>query len=286
MDLHIFSLAESGALVSWLLFCTMLALPLLVASLNVNGTWLKFGLRKNYYQLVYPNSNDAFADQPNDLKRRREALSPLYNLFLWVNVVAGLCMLVLASVWAFKIHGHAVNSGQALFIGSRVLISLNYALNAFSILLICDWQSLNMRTGKRLKTMRELVNLVSLINDQAALADYHQPLCRALVKIADLPEQDFQSFWQRFNEHGELLGRLTVLQHVLQQDNLEQLLKENADLSTEVNKTIQTLLDTLINGLYVIEDVLQQAAEQNREHQSQRLLNEFKAVTDLRKREK
>ena len=42
-------------------------------------------------------------------------------------------------------------------------------------------------------------------------------------------------------------------------------------------------LDTLTNGLYVIEDVLQQAAEQNREQQSQRLLNEFKAAIDLRK---
>lgn len=143
-----------------------------------------------------------------------------------------------------------------------------------------------MIAGKRLKTMRNLVTLVSLINAQAALADYHQPLRRALVKVADLPEQDFQSFWQQFNEHGELLSRLTVLQHVLQEDNLEQLLKANADLSSEVNKTIQTLLDTLINGLYVIEDALQQVAEQNREQQSQRLLNEFKAVTDLRKREK
>lgn len=283
MDLHIFSLAESGALVSWLLFCTMLFLPLLVASLNVNGTWLKFGLRKTYYQLVDPHSNDAFADQPNDLKRRREALRPLYDLFLWINVVAGLGMFVLSAVWAFKIHGHAVNSGQALLIGSRVMISLDYALNAFSILLICDWLSLNMRVGKRLKTMRELVNLVSLINEQTALANYHQPLRRALVKIADLPEQSFQSFWQQFNKHGELLGRLTVLQHVLQQDNLERLLKENADLSTEVNKTIQTLLDTLTNGLYVIEDVLQQAAEQSREQQSNQLLNEFKAVTKLRK---
>lgn len=284
MDFHIFALAESGALVSLILVCTMSAVPLLTASFNVNGPWLKFGLRKTYYQLVDPNSNDAFADQPNDLKRRREALRPLYNLFLWVNAVAGLGMLILAAVWTFKAHGLVVNSVQALLIGSRVLISLDYALNAFSILLICDWLSLNMRAGKRLKTMQELVNLVSLINEQTAFVDYHQPLRRALVKVADLPEQSFQSFWQQFNEHGELLGRLTVLQHVLQQDNLEQLLKENADLSTEVNKTIQTLLDTLTNGLYVIEDVLQQVVEQNREQQSQRLLNEFKAITDLRKR--
>lgn len=138
-----------------------------------------------------------------------------------------------------------------------------------------------MIAGKRLKTMRQLVKVVSLINEQTVFVDYHQPLRRALVMVADLPEQSFQSFWRQFNEHGELLGRLTVLQHVLQQDNLEQLLKENADLSTEVNKTIQTLVDTLTNGLYVIEDVLQQAAEQNREQQSQQLLNEFKTVTKL-----
>lgn len=142
-----------------------------------------------------------------------------------------------------------------------------------------------MRAGKRLKTMQELVNLVSLINEQTAFVDYHQPLRRALVKVADLPEQSFQSFWQQFNEHGELLGRLTVLQQVLQQDNLEQLLKENADLSTEVNKTIQSLLDIMTDYLNGIKDIQQQAAEQNRKQQSQRLLNEFKTATELQKRE-
>lgn len=283
MDLHIFSLAENGALISWILGCTMLAVPLLAASLNVNGTWLKFGLRRTYYQLVDPNSNDVFADQPNDLKRRREALRPLYNLFLWLNMVAGLGMLVLAAVWAFKIYGRAVNSGQTLLIWSRVVISLSYALNAFSILLICDWQSLNMRAGKRLNTMRELVNLVSLINEQAVFADYHRSLRRALVKVADLPEQNFQSFWSQFNANDELLGRLTVLQHVLQQDNLEQLLKENADLAREINKTIQSLLDIMIGYLNGIKDIQQSAAEQNRKQQSKQLLNEFKAITKLRK---
>lgn len=283
MNLHLFTLIEGGVAASWLTVFIMLALPLLLASPDVKGAWLKLGLRRTYYRLVAPAADDAFADQPQDLKQRRKAVDQLYDLFLLLNIIAGLAMLALTAAWIFGSDAGAANFGRGLLGWSRVMIILDYALTGFTILLICYWQSLNMIAGKRLKTMRELVNLVSLINAQAVFVDYHQPLRRALVKVADLPEQSFQSFWRQFNEHGELLGRLTVLQHVLQQDNLEQLLKENADLSTEVNKTIQTLLDTLTNGLYVIEDVLQQAAEQSREQQSQRLLNKFKAITDLQK---
>ena len=283
MNLHLFALIEGGVAASWLIVFIMLALPLLQASPDVKGAWLKLGLRRTYYHLVDPAADDAFADQPQDLKQRRKVVDRLYNLFLLLNIIAGLAMLALTAGWIFGSDAGAANFGQGLLGWSRVMITLDYALTGFIILLICYWQSLNMIAGKRLKTMRELVNLVSLINEQTVFVDYHQLLRRALVKIAGLPEQSFQSFWRQFNEHGKLLGRLTVLQHVLQQDNLEQLLKENADLSTEVNKTIQTLLDTLTNGLYVIEDVLQQAAEQNREQQSQRLLNEFKAITDSQK---
>lgn len=284
MNLYIFALIKIGVAASWLIVFIMLALPLLLASPDVKGSWLKLGLRRTYYRLVDPVADDAFADQPNDLKQLRKAVDPLYDLFLMLNIIAGLAMLALTAAWVFEFDASAANFGRGLLGWSSVMITVDYVLTGVSVLLIGYWQSLNMIAGKRLKTMRQLVKVVSLINAQAVFADYHQPLRRALVMVADLPEQSFQSFWQQFNEHGELLGRLTVLQHVLQQDNLEQLLKENADLSTEVNKTIQTLLDTLTNGLYVIEDVLQQAAEQNREQQSNQLLNEFKAVTDLRKR--
>lgn len=276
-----FSLIEIGVAASWLTVFIMLALPLLLASPDVKGAWLKLGLRRTYYCLVDPAADDAFADQPNDLKQLRKAVDPLYDLFLMLNIIAGLAMLALTAAWVFGPNARAANFGRGLLGWSSIMITLDYVLTGVSILLICYWQSLNMIAGKRLKTMRQLVKVVSLINEQTVFVDYHQPLCQALVMVADLPEQSFQSFWQRFNEHGDLLGRLTVLQHVLQQDNLEQLLKENADLSTEVNKTIQTLLDILTNGLYVIEDVLQQAAEQNREQQSQQLLNEFKTVTKL-----
>lgn len=281
MNLHMFSLIEIGVAASWLTVFIMLALPLLLASPDVKGAWLKLGLRRTYYRLVAPAADDAFADQPNDLKQLRKAVDPLYDLFLMLNIIAGLAMLALTAAWVFGPNANAANFGRGLLGWSSIMITLDYVLTGVSILLICYWQSLNMIAGKRLKTMRQLVKVVSLINEQTVFVDYHQPLCQALVMVADLPEQSFQSFWQRFNEHGDLLGRLTVLQHVLQQDNLEQLLKENADLSTEVNKTIQTLLDILTNGLYVIEDVLQQAAEQNREQQSQQLLNEFKTVTKL-----
>ena len=140
-----------------------------------------------------------------------------------------------------------------------------------------------MIAGKRLKTMRKLVTLVSLINAQVGFADYHQPLRRTLVKVVNLPKQDFQLFWREFNANGELLARLTVLQAALQRDNLELLLRENADLANEVNKTIQALLAAMTDGLKGIEVTQRQAAEHSCQQQSKQLLNDFKAVTESRK---
>ena len=283
MNLHLFALIEGGVAASWLIVFIMLALPLLQASPDVKGAWLKLGLRKTYYRLVDPAADDAFADQPYDLRQRRKAIDSLYDLFLMLNILAGLAMLALTAGWIFGSDAGAANFGQGLLGWSRVMVTLDYALTGLTILLVCYCQSLNMIAGKRLKTMRELVNLVSLINEQTVFADYHQPLRRTLVKVVDLPEQDFQLFWRQFNVNGELLARLTVLQQALRRDNLELLLKENADLKSEVTKTIQALLAAMTGGLKGIIDVQRQAAEQSREQQSQRLLNEFKTITDSQK---
>lgn len=281
MDFHFFVLASSGVLANWLIACTLLIVLDRVKAGDVSGSWLKFGLRKTYWRLV--DANNAFADQPYDLKHAAKRLVHWMTYFLRFNMVACVCMLALTVGWFFQNAGHIANFGPAGLIGSRVMIGCDYVLIAFSILLLGDWQSLNMRAGKRLKMLRVLVNLVSSINEYAIFENYHQPLRQTLVKIADLPEPSFQSFGRQFNEHDELWGRLTVLQHALQQDNLAQLLKENADLANEVNQTIQALLDTMTSCLNCANDVRQSAAEQSRKLQSQRLLNEFKAVTALRK---
>lgn len=281
MDFHIFVLAASGVLANWLIACTLLVVFDRVKAGDASGAWLKFGLRKTYWRLVDVNPNDAFADQPYDLKRAAKRLLRAMTYFMRFNIVACLYMLVLTVSWVFENSCHVANFGPVWLMGSRVMIGFDYALIASSILLLCDWQSLNMRAGKRLKMLRVLVNLVSLINEHSVFDKYHQPLRRTLVKIADLPEPSFQSFGQQFNVHDELWGRLTVLQHVLQQDNLEQLLKENADLAREVDKTIQALLDTMISCLNCTTDDRQSAAKQSRKLQSQRLLNEFRAATEL-----
>lgn len=283
MNLHLFALIEGGVAASWLIVFIMLALPLLLASPDVKGSWLKLGLRRTYYHLVDPAADDVFADQPQDLKQRRQAVDRLYDLFLMLNILAGLAMLALTAGWIFGSDAGAANFGQGLLGWSRVMVILDYALTGFTILLICYWQSLNMIAGKRLKTMRKLVKLVSLINKQAALADYPQALRRTLIKVVNLPEQDFQLFWRQFNNNGELLARLTVLQQALQQDHLDLLLKSNADLANEVNETVQGLLNAMTDGLNNMIDFQHQAAEQSWEQESKQLLNKFKAVTELRK---
>lgn len=283
MNLHMFALIEIGVAASWLTVCVMLALPLLLASPDVKGSWLKLGLRRTYYHLVDPAADDAFADQPNDLKQLRKEADSLYDLFLMLNIIAGLAMLALTAGWVFGPDTSAANFGRGLLCWSSLMITVDYILTGVSILLICYWQSLNMIAGKRLKTMRKLVKLVSLINAQPVFADYHQPLRRMLVKVVDLPAQDFQLFWRQFNANGELLARLTVLQQALQRDNLELLLKENADLKSEVNKTIQALLAAMTGSLKGIIDIQRQSAEQSRQQQSNQLLNDFKAVTELQK---
>lgn len=283
MNLHLFSLIEIGVAASWLTVFIMLALPLLLASPDVKGAWLKLGLRRTYYRLVAPAADDAFADQPNDLIQLRKAVDQLYDLFLMLNIIAGLAMLALTAAWVFGPNANAANFGRGLLGWSSVMITVDYVLTGVSVLLIGYWQSLNMIAGKRLKTMRQLVKLVSLINKQAALADYYQALRRTLIKVVNLPEQDFQLFWRQFNNNGELLARLTVLQQALQQDHLDLLLKSNADLANEVNETVQGLLNAMTDGLNDLIDIQHQAAEQSWKQQSNQLLNKFKAVTESRK---
>lgn len=281
MDFHFFVLATSGVLANWLIACTLLVVLDRVKDGDASGAWLKFGLRKTYWRLV--DANDAFADQPCDLKHAAKRLVHVMTYVSRLNMVACVCMLALTVGWFLQHTGQIANFGPAGLIGSRVMIGFDYVLIAFSILLLGDWQSLNMRAGKRLKMLRVLVNLVSSINEHAIFENYHQPLRETLVKIADLPESSFQAFGRQFNEHDELWGRLTVLQHALRQDNLAQLLEENADLATEVNQTIQALLDTMLSCLNCANDVRQSAAEQSRKLQSQRLLNEFRAVSEPQK---
>lgn len=163
MDFHIFVLAASGVLANWLIACTLLVVLDRVKDGDASGSCLKFGLRKTYWRLV--DANDAFADQPNDLKRAAKRLVHVMSYFLWFNMVACVCMLAL-TVGCFLQHaGQIANFGPVGLMGSRVMIGFDYVLIAFSILLFGDWQSLNMRAGKRLKMLRVLVNLVSSINE-------------------------------------------------------------------------------------------------------------------------
>lgn len=139
MNFHLFTLIRGGVAASWLIVFIMLALPLLLASPDIKGAWLKLGLRRTYYRLVDPAADDAFADQPIDLKQRRKAVDRLYDLCLLLNILAGLAMLALTAGWIFGSDGSAANFGQGLLGWSSLMITVDYVLTGVSILLICYW---------------------------------------------------------------------------------------------------------------------------------------------------
>lgn len=277
--MNVFVLLNYGVVTTWLIVCLLAAMEA-----GINDTWPKLGLRKTYYQLVAPFADDDFADQPQDLKPRCQVLDSLCVRVLKLEMVAGLALTTLLMfATAFRIAGGNLVNSQISLVGTYVVIGFAYALNGVSILLMLYWQSLNLRAGKRLQTMRELIKLINEINKQVAFSDYQSSLRMMLLKVVALPKASFQWFWRQFQAQGQLAARLTVLRQVLQPADAGQLLHENPALAREATKTVQLLLDTMTDYLDRTNKMQHQQAEQNRRQRSQRLLNEFRTVTGSRK---